>query len=106
MATTAEEKGLLGATWFADHPVLPLEDITVALNIDTIAISPRGTPVATIGRGRPAYDAMVRSVAAKLGRKVDADGEADAFAQRQDGRALGAQEIGSASRWERVVQYG
>src|SRR3546814_7563590 len=79
MATTAEEKGLLGATWFADHPVLPLEDITVALNIDTIAISPRGTPVATIGRGRPAYDAMVRSVAAKLGRKVDADGEADAF---------------------------
>src|SRR3546814_21190974 len=68
----------------SDLPVLPLEDITVALNNDTIAISPRGTPVATIGRGRPAYDAMVRSVAAKLGRKVDAAGEADAFAQRQD----------------------
>ncbi|WP_432768256.1 M28 family peptidase [Sphingopyxis sp.] len=95
MATTAEEKGLLGAYYFADHPVVPLADITVALNVDTIAISPRGTPVATIGRGRPAYDAMIRSVATKLGRKLDEDGEADAFVQRQDGWALGAKDVPS-----------
>ncbi|MGV1681959.1 M28 family peptidase [Sphingopyxis sp. NJF-3] len=93
LATTAEEKGLLGAYYFADHPVVPLGDITVALNIDTIAISPRGTPVATIGRGRPAYDAMVRDVATKLGRRIDTDGEADAFVQRQDGWALGAKDV-------------
>ncbi|WP_447760436.1 M28 family peptidase [Sphingopyxis panaciterrae] len=95
MATTAEEKGLLGAHYFADHPVLPLGDITVALNIDTIAISPRGTPVATIGRGNPAYDAVIRNVATKLGRKLDEDGEADAFVQRQDGWALGAKGVTS-----------
>lgn len=95
MATTAEEKGLLGAYYFADHPVVPLGDITVALNIDTIAISPRGTPVATIGRGRPAYDAVVRDVSIKLGRKLDEDGEADAFVQRQDGWALGAKQVPS-----------
>ena len=95
MATTAEEKGLLGAQWFVDHPVVPLADITVALNIDTIAISPRGTPVATIGRGRPAYDAVVRDVATKLGRALDSDGEADAFVQRQDGWALGAKGVPS-----------
>lgn len=95
MATTAEEKGLLGAHWFADHPVVPLADITVALNIDTIAISPRGTPVATIGRGKPAYDAVVRAAATKLGRKLDEDGEADAFVQRQDGWALGAKGVTS-----------
>src|SRR3546814_10903165 len=41
LATTAEEKGLLGAHYFADHPVVPLSDITVALNVDTIAISDR-----------------------------------------------------------------
>src|SRR5690606_3996847 len=92
---TAEEKGLLGASYFADHPVLPLGDITVALNIDTIAISPRGTPVATIGRGRPAYDAVVRDVATSLGRRIDSDGEADAFVQRQDGWALGAKNVPS-----------
>ncbi len=95
MATTAEEKGLLGANYFADHPVVPLGDITVALNVDTIAISPRGTPVATIGRGKPAYDAVVREAATKLGRKIDDDGEADAFIQRQDGWALGAKGVTS-----------
>lgn len=95
LATTAEEKGLLGARWFADHPVVPLGDITVALNVDTIAISPRGTPVATIGRGKPAYDALVREVATGLGRTLDDDGEADAFIQRQDGWALGAKGVTS-----------
>src|SRR3546814_5122347 len=65
LSTTAEEKGLLGAHYFADHPVVPLSDITVALNVETIAISPRGTPVATIGRGKPAYDAVVREVATR-----------------------------------------
>ena len=93
LATTAEEQGLLGARYFADHPVVPLADITVALNLDTVAIAPRGAPVATIGRGRPAYDAMVREVAAKLGRTIDEDGEADAFIQRQDGWALGAKGV-------------
>ncbi|WOF42747.1 M28 family peptidase [Sphingopyxis indica] len=93
LATTAEEKGLLGARWFADHPVVPLGDITVALNLDTVAIAPRGTPVATIGRGKPAYDALVSKVAARLGRTIDDDGEADAFAQRQDGWALGAKGV-------------
>ncbi|WP_249340135.1 M28 family peptidase [Sphingopyxis sp. L1A2A] len=95
LATTAEEKGLLGAHYFADHPVVPLTDITVALNVDTIAISPRGTPVATIGRGKPAYDAVVRQAATKFGRKLDEDGEADAFIQRQDGWALGAKGVTS-----------
>lgn len=95
MATTSEERGLLGAHYFAAHPVVPLADITVALNIDTIAISPRGTPVATIGRGKPAYDAVVRGVATKLGRKLDQDGDADAFVQRQDGWALGAKGVTS-----------
>lgn len=95
LATTAEEMGLLGAYHFADHPAVPLGDIIVALNIDTIAISPRGTPVATIGRGRPAYDALVRDVATKLGRTLDEDGEADAFVQRQDGWALGAKDVPS-----------
>lgn len=93
LATTAEEMGLLGAYHFADHPVVPLSDITVALNIDTIAISPRGTPVATIGRGKPAYDAVIRDVATRLGRTIDDDGEADAFVQRQDGWALGAKGV-------------
>ena len=105
LATTAEEKGLLGAHYFADHPVVPLTDITVALNVDTIAISPRGTPVATIGRGKPAYDAVVRAAATKLGRKLDEDGEADAFIQRQDGWALGAKGVTVADGWRQFFGH-
>ncbi len=95
LATTAEERGLLGAYHFADNPVVPLTDITVALNIDTIAIAPRGTPVATIGRGSAPHDAVVAEVATKLGRTLDTDGEADAFVQRQDGWAFGAKGVTS-----------
>jgi len=95
LATTAEERGLLGAYYFADNPVVPLSDITVALNIDTIAIAPRGSPVATIGRGSAPHDALVTDVANKLGRKLDTDGEADAFVQRQDGWAFGAKGVTS-----------
>ena len=93
MATTAEEKGLLGAYYFAEHPVMPLDSIVVALNIDTIAISPRATPVATIGRGRVRYDRFIAEVATRLGRAIDTDGEADAFIRRQDGWALGAKNV-------------
>ena len=93
LATTAEESGLLGAYYFADNPVVPLGNITVALNIDTIAIAPRGAPVATIGRGSAPHDALVADVAIKLGRNLDTDGEADAFVQRQDGWAFGAKGV-------------
>lgn len=95
LATTAEEQGLLGAYHFADDPVVPLDDIVVALNLDTTAIAPKGTPVATIGRGRTEYDKAVRAVATRLGRRIDTDGEGDAFVQRQDGWAFGAKDVPS-----------
>jgi hypothetical protein len=93
LATTSEEKGLLGAFHFVDHAPLPLGDIIVALNLDTVAIAGRGAPVAVIGRGRRAYDDKVAEVATKLGRRLDKDGEADAFVQRQDGWAFGARNV-------------
>ncbi len=37
----------------------------------------------------------MRDVSVKLGRKLDEDGEADAFVQRQDGWALGAKGVPS-----------
>jgi hypothetical protein len=93
LATTAEELGLLGAYYFVDHAPMPLDSITAALNLDTVAIAKRGTPVAVIGRGRPAYDAKIASIATSLGRTLDKDGDADAFVRRQDGWAFGAKNI-------------
>ncbi|HEY0112952.1 MAG TPA: M20/M25/M40 family metallo-hydrolase [Allosphingosinicella sp.] len=88
LATTAEEKGLLGASYFAARPVVPLEKILAAVNVDTVAIAPKGEKVAVIGRGVPALDAAIERTATELGRVIDSDAEADSFVTRQDGWAL------------------
>lgn len=36
MATTGEEKGLLGSSWYVNHPVLPLNKVIANLNVDMI----------------------------------------------------------------------
>ena len=88
MATTGEEEGLLGAEYFARHPVVPLRSIVAAINLDTVAIAPAGAPVAILNRSVPALNAQVEAAATSLGRRMDAAHEADAMADRQDGWAL------------------
>jgi Zn-dependent M28 family amino/carboxypeptidase len=85
MGTTAEESGLLGAKHYAAQK--PAR-VVAAINIDTVAIAPRGEPVAIVGRGTTPLDPLVDATARELGRKVDSDLEANAFIQRQDGWEL------------------
>ena len=88
VATTAEESGLLGAYSFTEKPVVALDDVVVALNIDTIAIAPLGAKVAIIGRGTTPFDAVIERVAKKAKRKIEPSTEANSFIRRQDGWAL------------------
>ena len=88
VATTAEESGLLGAFAFAQKPVLPLDQIILSLNVDTIAIAPRGSKVSIIGRGTTPLDSAVEAIAKKTGRMIESSTNANAFIQRQDGWAL------------------
>ncbi|HEY5710620.1 MAG TPA: M28 family peptidase [Allosphingosinicella sp.] len=88
LATTAEEVGLVGAGWFAAHPTVPLASIVAAINMDTVAVAPAGEPVAQLGRGIPALDALVASTARSMGRRLDEAHEADVMISRQDGYAL------------------
>jgi hypothetical protein len=89
LATTAEEMGLLGAEYFAAHPVVPAESIVAAINLDTVAIHSAGLPVAMIGRGiSPALDRIVDSTVLASGRRLDTDEEANVMVQRQDGWKL------------------
>jgi Peptidase family M28 len=88
VGTTAEESGLWGAYAFADDPVVPLGQIKIVLNIDTIALAPRGAKVAIIGRGKTALDGDIEAVARKAGRSIEPSTDANAFLQRQDGWAL------------------
>lgn len=95
MGTTAEERGLLGAYHFAEKPVVPLKDILVALNIDTVAIAGKDAPVAIVGRGETGLDDIIDQVAMAGGRKVETGKEANAFIRRQDGWALAAKGVKS-----------
>ncbi|MCB2062062.1 MAG: M28 family peptidase [Novosphingobium sp.] len=88
LATTAEELGLLGAHAFADSPPVPLSDIVAAFNIDTIAIAPRGTPVAIVGEGMTGLDADISTVVKREKRKLVSGREANEYVRRQDGWAL------------------
>lgn len=112
VATTAEEKGLLGADAYAaaiaDTPL----KVVANLNIDTAAIVPTGMPVAMVGRGlHPKIDAIVDATARSIGRKVDTDTEANIMIQRQDGWAFGKRGIpavmatGSVSDMKRLFAY-
>jgi hypothetical protein len=88
LATTAEEMGLLGAEYFASRPVVPLRSIVAAINMDTLAITSKGEPVAVMGRGRAALDSIIERTIAEAGRTLDRDDEAAALVERQDGWAL------------------
>lgn len=88
VATTAEEMGLLGARAFVRDPPVPLKSIVAALNLDTIAIAPRGMAVGIIGRGMTRLDALIDDTARAMGRKVDPGSEANSYVMRQDGWAL------------------
>lgn len=88
LATTAEEVGLLGAHAFAENPPLPLEKFVAAFNIDSIAIAPRKTPFAIVGRGMTGLDKDIAKVAKAEGFKLRDNDEANEFVKRQDGWAL------------------
>lgn len=88
LATTAEELGLLGAHAFADNPPVPLKQIVAALNIDSVAIAPAGSPLAIVGRGMTPLDPVIEAVAKAQKRKVVPGTAANAYVRRQDGWAL------------------
>ena len=67
---SAEELGLLGATWFTDHPTVPRDSIVAQLNIDMIG---RGAPGDVPGGG-PGYLQLIgsRRLSKQLGDLVEA----------------------------------
>ena len=88
VATSGEEWGLLGAKAFAANPPIPLDRIIAGFNLDTIAIAPKGAPVAIVAPDDSPLNQLVRDAATAVGRPFDADTDAQPFLKRQDGWAL------------------
>lgn len=67
---TAEEKGLLGASWYADHPALPLATTAAQFNLDPHVVLGRTRDLELIGVGRTPLEADLARVAAAQGLRV------------------------------------
>jgi Zn-dependent M28 family amino/carboxypeptidase len=73
VATTAEERGLLGAQHYVRHPLYPISKTVLNINIDGMNLWGRTRDVELSGMGKSTADDLVKAIAAKQGRTVRAD---------------------------------
>jgi Zn-dependent M28 family amino/carboxypeptidase len=68
IATTGEERGLLGAAYYAKHPLYPLRDTVADLNMDGINPFGRTRDLEIVGYGKSEIDDLATAIAATQGR--------------------------------------
>jgi len=69
---TAEEEGLIGSQWYADHPVFPLKQIVYNLNIDNASYDDTSL-VTLVGLHRTSEDSAIISACRTYGLHVNND---------------------------------
>ena len=70
MATTAEEAGLLGAKYYAEHPLYPLEKTLADINIDTVNPWGKTRDIEDISDNNSTLDDLLAAAAKRNGRVV------------------------------------
>ena len=68
MCTTAEEAGLLGAKWYAQHPLYPLEKTLADINIDSMNVWGKARDIEDVSFGFSDLDDMLAAAAKRQGR--------------------------------------
>lgn len=68
MATTAEEAGLLGAKYYAEHPLYPLEKTLADINIDGTSVWGKSKDIEDISDGNSTLDDMLSEAAKRHNR--------------------------------------
>ena len=71
MATTAEEAGLLGAKFYAEHPLYPLEKTLADINMDGLSVWGKTRDIEDISFGNSDLDDMLAAATAKQGRVMN-----------------------------------
>jgi len=73
LSVTAEEKGLLGARYYAQHPLYPLEKTLANINMDGANQFGRTRDFVVIGRGATTIEDIAAEIAAEQGRELAPD---------------------------------
>lgn len=68
LAVTAEEKGLLGSKWYAEHPLYPLTKTVANINMDGIEIFGRTHDVIVVGKGQSTLEDVLAGQVKAQGR--------------------------------------
>jgi len=75
LAVTAEEEGLLGSAYYAQHPIYPLNKTVANLNMDAFSALGATRDVSVVGIGQTEIEDYVEKSATKFGRVMK--GESD-----------------------------
>jgi Zn-dependent M28 family amino/carboxypeptidase len=70
MCTTAEEAGLLGAKFYAEHPLYPLEKTLADINIDSMNVWGKARDIEDVSYGFSTMDDALDAAAQRQGRKA------------------------------------
>jgi len=73
VANTAEEKGLLGADYYAHYPTVPIEHITAAIDLDMPLLLYDFTDVIAFGAGHSTLERAFQKAGAAMGIKLSPD---------------------------------
>jgi Zn-dependent M28 family amino/carboxypeptidase len=85
LAVTAEERGLLGAQYYAENPLYPLAQTLANINVDGINQWGRTEDIVVVGRGNSTLDDVLAEAAATQNRRLEADAEPEkGFYYRSD----------------------
>jgi Zn-dependent M28 family amino/carboxypeptidase len=85
LAVTAEEKGLLGAKYYAENPLYPLNKTLANINMDGVNQWGRTTDITMVGDDNSTLIDLLREAATAQGRTVNPDPESEkGFYYRSD----------------------
>nr|WP_232343593.1 M28 family metallopeptidase [Novosphingopyxis sp. YJ-S2-01] len=73
LAVTAEESGLLGSQYYADHPIYPLAKTVGGVNMDAFSMAGPAKNLTVIGMGKSDLDRYLNAAAQAEGRTPEAE---------------------------------
>ena len=75
---TAEEAGLLGSQWFAEHPTMRGGDLVADLNMDVVTVLGRVRDLNVLGADKSTLGPMLAHLVAPNGLRIDPDAHPEA----------------------------
>lgn len=78
LSVTAEEQGLLGSEYYAEHPIYPLNKTVADINMDVVDAYDRKKDIVITGAGQNDLEDYVADIAKQQGRYLEAESHPEA----------------------------